>query len=293
MISYKTLLHCGAAVAVCVGAQAHAQIRRFDIPAQPAVTAIPAFADQAQIQIIASARDLAGVNTLAVTGEMDVRAALRQLISGTPLRIARDEGAIISLRSAGRAPAGKLGALSGRILDPLTGQYMANASIRVVTADGEHRTDAAGERGEYRLIDLPAGDARVTVSFTGFADRTLPVTIQSGKMVPLDVELARSGEPTIDQVSEVVVTGGFRDGDARAIMSQRNAMDIKNSLSSESFGSISEGNVGEFIKWMPGVDTEGEGDDTVRYVRLRGLPPEYTAITVNGVSLAAADRNPP
>jgi iron complex outermembrane recepter protein len=74
-------------------------------------------------------------------------------------------------------------------------------------------------------------------------------------------------------------------------MSQRQSLDIKNSLSSESFGDISEGNVGEFIKYMPGVDTEGEGDDTVRYVRLRGLPPEYTAITVNGVSLAAADAN--
>ncbi|HJV42279.1 TonB-dependent receptor [Caulobacter sp.] len=291
MISYKTLLHCGAAVVVCVGAQAHAQARRFDIPAQPAITAIPEFAQQAQIQVIAPARDLAGVNTLAVSGEMDVRAALRQLISGTPLRIARDEGAIITLRSSARAPAGKPGGLSGRVLDPLTGQYMANAAIRVVTADGERRIDAAGERGEYRLIDLPSGAAEVTVSFTGFADRTLSVTIQPGKTVQLDFELARSGEPAAVQVSEVVVSGGFRDGDARAIMSQRNAMDIKNSLSSESFGSISEGNVGEFIKWMPGVDTEGEGDDTVRYVRLRGLPPEYTSITVNGVSLAAADGN--
>jgi len=291
MISYKTLLHGGAAAVVCVAAQAHAQARRFDIPAQPAVTAIPEFADQAQVQIIAPARDLTGVNTQAVVGEMDVRAALRQLISGTPLRIARDEGAIITLRSTVRAPAGKKGALLGRILDPLTGQYMANASIRVVTADGEHRVDAAGERGEYRLIDLPAGEAQVTVSFTGFADRTVPVTIQPGTTAQLDVELVRSGEPAATQVSEVIVTGGFRDGDARAIMSQRNAMDIKNSLSSESFGSISEGNVGEFIKWMPGVDTEGEGDDTVRYVRLRGLPPEYTSITVNGVSMAAADGN--
>lgn len=291
MIAYKTLLHCGAAAVVCVAAQAHAQARRFDIPAQPAVTAIPEFADQAQVQIIAPARDLAGVNTQSVMGEMDVRAALRRLISGTPLRIARDEGAIITLRSTTRASAGKMGALSGRVLDPLTGQYMANATIRVVTADGEHRADAAGERGEYRLIDLPAGEAQVTVSFTGFADRTVPVTIHSGTTAQLDVELARSGEPAATQVSEVIVTGGFRDGDARAIMSQRNAMDIKNSLSSESFGSISEGNVGEFIKWMPGVDTEGEGDDTVRYVRLRGLPPEYTSITVNGVSLAAADGN--
>jgi TonB-dependent receptor len=291
MTSYKTFLCGGAAMLVCVASQAHAQARQFDIAAQPAITAIPEFAQQAQVQVIAPARDLAGVDTKALVGEMDVRAALRRLIAGTPLRIARDEGAIITLRSSARAPAGKPGGLSGRILDPATGQYMANAAIRVVTADGEQHADAAGERGEYRLIDLPAGAAEVTVSFTGFADRTLPVTIEPGKTAQLDFELARSDAAATVQVSEVLVTPGFRDGDAKAIMSQRNSMDIKSSLSSESFGSISEGNVGEFIKWMPGVDTEGEGDDTVRYVRLRGLPPEYTSITVNGVSLAAADGN--
>lgn len=291
MISYKTLLCGSVAAVVCGGAQAHAQTRRFDISPQPAVTAIPEFAQQAQVQVIAPARDLAGVYTVAVHGELDVRVALRQLIAGTPLHIARDEGSIIALRSSGRAPAGKPGGLAGRILDPATGQYMANASIRVITADGERHAEASGERGEYRLSDLPSGAAEVTVTFTGFAEHTLPVTIQPGKTVQLDLELARSGETSATQVSEVIVSGGFRDGDARAIMSQRNAQDIKSSLSSESFGSISEGNVGEFIKWMPGVDTEGEGDDTVRYVRLRGLPPEYTSITVNGVNMTAADGN--
>ncbi len=73
-------------------------------------------------------------------------------------------------------------------------------------------------------------------------------------------------------------------------MSQRESMDIKNSLSSEAFGDISEGNVGEFIKYMPGVDTDGV-DGMVRTVRLRGLPPEYTSVTINGVELASADAN--
>lgn len=289
--TFKTLLCGGAAAVACVGAQAQAQARRFDVPAQPAVTAIPEFARQAQIQIVAPARDLACVNTPALVGELDVRAALARLIAGTPLRVAADNGAIITLTSTARAPSGKPGGLAGRILDPQTGQYMANASIRVVTADGERRGGASGERGEFRLIDLASGAAEVTVSFTGFAERTVPVVIAPGVTTQLDFELARPGENPTVQVSEIVVTGGFRDGDAKAIMSQRNSMDIKNSLPSESFGSISEGNVGEFIKWMPGVDTEGEGDDTVRYVRLRGLPPEYTSITVNGVSMAAADAN--
>ena len=42
---------------------------------------------------------------------------------------------------------------------------------------------------------------------------------------------------------------------------------------------------------MPGVDTDSTGDGTVRTVGLRGMPPAYTAITLNGVSMAAADAN--
>lgn len=169
---------------------------------------------------------------------------------------------------------------------------MPNAVIRVTDASGERRTAVAGDRGEFRLTGVAAGEAEASVSFTGYADQTAVVAIRSGETARLDFDLFRPGaEGEAIAVADVVVTASSRDGDARAIMSQRRAMDIKNSLSSESFGSIDEGNVGEFIRYMPGVDAEGEGDDTVRYVRLRGLPPEYASITVNGVSMAAADAN--
>jgi hypothetical protein len=50
-----------------LAAPAVAQVRTFDIPAQAAVKAIPELARQAQIEIIASARDLTGVRTPAIT----------------------------------------------------------------------------------------------------------------------------------------------------------------------------------------------------------------------------------
>lgn len=290
MISYKSFLSCGAAVmVVCVAAEAAAQTRQFNVPAQAAVTAVPEFARQAQVQIIAPARDLQGVTTPAVQGQLELREALDRLLAGTPLRVVSQSERLITLRSTSTSRQ-DAGAVAGQIIDPATGQYMRNAIVRVTAADGARRTVTAGESGDYRIADLPSGQAELTVSFTGFPDQSASVQILAGKTAQLNFELARGGEDAVD-VQEVIVTASVRDGDARAIMSQRQSLDIKNSLSSESFGAISEGNVGEFIKYMPGVDTEGEGDDTVRYVRLRGLPPEYTAITVNGVSLAAADAN--
>ena len=289
MYSNRYLLSCGAAaIVMSVAAQAQAEVRRFDIPAQPAVTAIPEFARQARLQVIAPARELTGVNTPAIQGEMEVDQALSRLIAGTPLRVVSRSSGIITLGT--QAIAGR-GQLAGRVLDPATRQYLANASIRVTDANGQRRTGTSGERSEFRFTGLASGSAEVELSVTGFVDQAVTVNIADGETRELEFALVRPGDSDALTVSDIIVTASSRDGDARAIMSQRNSMDIKNSLSSESFGAIDEGNVGEFIRYMPGVDAEGEGDDSVRYVRLRGLPPEYTAITVNGVSLSAADAN--
>ncbi|RYG33999.1 MAG: TonB-dependent receptor, partial [Burkholderiales bacterium] len=121
-------------------------------------------------------------------------------------------------------------------------------------------------------------------AYTGYPDETVQFEIAAGRTTEVDFNLVQP------QADTIRITG-VREGDARAIMSQRQSMDIKNSLSAESFGDISEGNPGEFIKFMPGVDTDSTGDGTVRSVNLRGLPPAYTSITLNGVSLAAADAN--
>lgn len=291
MLSFKSLLSCGVATAAVFAApHALAETRTFDVKAQPAVSAVPEFARQAQLQIIAPAGELSGVRTQAVVGEFEVRLALQRLLQGTPLSIASDTGRLITLRStaAAKRRLSGHGALSGRILNPATGEYMPNARIRVVSADGERRETASGERGEYYLYEAPAGDVEVTVSFIGHPDTVLAARVAPDETTRLDVRLGQ-GAGAVD-VGELIVVAA-RDGDARAIMSQRQSMDIINSLSAESYGDISEGNPGEFIKFMPGVDTDSVGDGTVRNVQLRGLPSAYTAVTLNGVNLAAADAN--
>lgn len=292
MFSRKQLLACSAAiVTVCASTHAVAQTRAFNVRAQPATSAIPEFARQGQLQIIAPTDELEGVRTPAVVGELDVRVALQRLLAGTPLQVANDDGRRITLRStARRQPSGEPGALAGQVLDPATGEYLANATVRVITADGERREVSSGDRGEFRVNNLPAGEARIVISFSGQPDSVSTVRIAPGQVTRLDVSMGGEGARAGATVDELVVVAA-RDGDARAIMSQRQSMNITNSLSAESYGDISEGNPGEFIKFMPAVDTDSVGDGTVRTVSLRGLPPSYTTITINGVSLASADAN--
>jgi iron complex outermembrane recepter protein len=78
--------------------QAAAQSVTFDLPAEEAVTTIPLFGRQANLQILAPADQLLGIRTHAVQGTMEAREALRQLLEGTGLFVAADDGRTIILR---------------------------------------------------------------------------------------------------------------------------------------------------------------------------------------------------
>jgi outer membrane cobalamin receptor len=89
-----------AAICLLAASNTFAQARSFDVPSEEAVKAIPEFARQAGLQVIAAASQLKGIKTPPIHGEMDVRSALKLLISGTGLVIASDDGSTITLKRA-------------------------------------------------------------------------------------------------------------------------------------------------------------------------------------------------
>jgi outer membrane receptor protein involved in Fe transport len=76
---------------------AHAQQRSFDVPSQPANRAIPQFAQQAGIQIIAPGSRLRNLRTRAIKGQYEIRSALRAMLDGTGIRIIADGNNTITL----------------------------------------------------------------------------------------------------------------------------------------------------------------------------------------------------
>jgi iron complex outermembrane recepter protein len=298
MVSRNAILSSTALIASLVAAMpAHAQVRSFDIPAEPAVKALPEFARQAQIQVIASARDLTGVRTPAVKGSMDARVALRRLIAGTPLEIASDDGRIITLRSR-RAPGGGHGAqvsgrgkVAGQVINPASGEYLRAADIELVASNGEHRIATSGEAGAYHFNEVPAGQATVTVRFSGYAADSAEVQVVARKTARLDFSLRDSAGEGEAGGSHIVVNG-LRDDYAQEIMTQRKAMNIVDVLSTEAYGDIAGGNPAEFLKYMPGVDVDGS-NGTALYAFLRGLPAEYTRTQLNGMDVVSANAAAP
>ncbi|MDT8758089.1 TonB-dependent receptor [Sphingomonas psychrotolerans] len=280
--------------AIVAATPVRAQERIFDVPAQPAVRAIPELARQAQVQIVAPARDLRGISTPAVRGRMEVRTALRRLIAGTPLRIDSDDGQIITLRSgAGASPgAGQVqrsgtGNVRGRVFNTATGEYVRNAEIRV---EGSTIGALSEEDGEFRLAGVPAGEATIVVRYTGLQEARAVTDIVAGQVATLDFQLqAFSDTAELADENELVVTA-TRSGQASAIMERRAAPNAKNVVAADNFGALTMGDVGEFMKNMPGISLDYTEVDATA-VRIGGLDPKYSTFTTDGARMATATSN--
>ena len=108
-----------------------AQMVQFDVPEEDAASAIQEFARQANLQIIAQADKLKGIKTHAVRGTLDTRLALKQLLDGTGIIVASDDGHLISLRVAKSIP------------DPPASQPPADPSGPIAVRDDEKPPEAA------------------------------------------------------------------------------------------------------------------------------------------------------
>ena len=198
--------------------------------------------------------------------------------------------AFVAAVSASNAPAQGTtsGTIVGRILNAATGEYVRNAEVRV---ESTGQSAVSGDGGGFRLAQVPAGEVTLRVIYIGSAPVVATVTVPVGGTVTLDFSLRSSTENDSGTIKlGAFKVSGEREGNAKAIMEQRNSMNITNSVASETFGDVSEGNIGEFMKHLSGVEIELNADKVLA-VRLRGLGAEYTSVTYDGVSLPGTDAN--
>jgi len=193
--------------------------------------------------------------------------------------------------AASAAASSAAGTIVGRVFNPGTGEYLRNARISIEQT-GQSAISEGG--GEYRLSPVPAGKVTLVVTYTGYRPQTVTVDVAPGGTATQDFNLVSTlqqaaADGSVVQLQAFTVSTE-REGSAKAIMDQRNSMNITNTVASDTFGDNAEGNVGEFLKHLPGVELDlfyGE----VRTVRLGGLGSEYTSVTMDGISLASVDAN--
>ncbi len=183
------------------------------------------------------------------------------------------------------------GSIEGRVLNARNGEYLENARVTVEGTALETYTD---EGGSYRLTKVPAGTARVKVFYTGLPPQTVDVTVPAGRAVQHDVSLTVAPAATTGAIVKLeafrVETSREMEASALAINEQRVASNIKNVLSTEEFGNVSEGNVAEFLKFLPGVTIDYTGGNA-RDISINGVPSDNVPVTVAGFGIASAPGN--
>jgi len=165
------------AVATMPATAAVAQERAFDVPAQSAETAVPLFARQAGVQVLATQDALRGQTLQAVRGVMTVEQALRLMLAGSRLTVSRNDGTILLRRQS---------PIAGRPLPTLV-----SAQTQVQPQVGSSAAGTLGQvpaqQNPVEQAPLPAGDATpseiVVTGFRAAIDRSLQEKRQANGIV--------------------------------------------------------------------------------------------------------------
>lgn len=199
--------------------------------------------------------------------------------------------------AANAAPAAATGTVQGRVLDAENGLYLPNAHVTIKGTSLEAYTDNSGF---YTINNVPSGSDKIVVTYTGIKAVTTEVSLAPGGTANVDLtmnadKVKRSSNGTIMLDPYTVAANRFKNAAQIAINEEKNSINIKDVISVKSFGVIPSGNVGELVKFIPGVQIDygayggaqaGYSDNTASGVSIRGFGPEDTAITIDGMPVS-------
>ena len=182
------------------------------------------------------------------------------------------------------------GTIEGRVQNEVTGRFLNNARITVKGTDLRTQTD---ESGRFRLTNVGQGTVIVEAFYTGLDPQEITLVVQAGQTVTQDIRLtnrAMYGETTQGSVVKLdpfsVGAAKMTDQASIAINEQRFAPNIKSIVAVGDISEPPDGNIGEFLKMMPGVSIAGSGSVPAN-IFIRGFPPNTTTFTVDGATVAS------
>ncbi len=184
------------------------------------------------------------------------------------------------------------GTIQGRVYNPTSREYLGNAEVRLAGTD---RVAFTENDGSFSFAGVAAGAATVTVTFSSYTPTNDSFTVAAGQTAVREITLtsAAAAAPAVKDGKvqlQAFTVSSEREGNAKAVQAQRRSMDIISSVSSDVFGDITDGNMGEFLKYLPGVDIDYV-ESEARGPRLGGMDGQYVGVTIDGMRTASADSN--
>jgi len=172
------------------------------------------------------------------------------------------------------------GRIEGQIKATEKGIALQGAKIRIA----ELNREAVSQRdGRFVFLDVKPGNYTLVTSYIGADDIKRSVVVRDQKTTRENFQLVG-----VSGLVENVIVIGQAAGINKALNKQRSADNILTAVSADAIGQFPDTNVSESLQRLPGLSIErdqGEG----RYVRVRGMGPDYNAVTINGVGVPGPD----
>lgn len=210
--SARTAFRCGRRVAlaflmVFAPAVARAAPVRFDVPAQPASSALMAFARQAGAEVLFSFDELKQVQSNAVAGVHEPAEAIALLLRGTGFKAMLSSGGKFVV--VAERPRRQAGGVQGRVLIATDDGPLAGAWVALADGSAAVRT---GSDGTFVLPDLPIGMHSLVVQADGYVPvRIARVAVAPSTTMELGTVRLRKGDG-VEQLEEIVVNATMLNG---------------------------------------------------------------------------------
>src|ERR1044072_6596932 len=81
------------------------------------------------------------------------------------------------VNALGAQPSAPSGAISGRVFNPATGEYVRTAEIVVV---GRSLSAVSADGGFFSLSNVPAGDVELRINYTGYESEPAQLRVEAG-----------------------------------------------------------------------------------------------------------------
>jgi TonB-dependent receptor len=172
------------------------------------------------------------------------------------------------------------GIVRGKITDEIgLGLPGANIFLKDLTV-----ATATDVNGNFTLLNVPAGEQEVQISFIGYEPVAQKVMVSAGQTVMLNLSL----EPGVTIGTEVLILGDRLKGQAKALNQQKNNINITNIVAADQIGRFPDANMGDAMKRIPGITMQGDQGEA-RNIIVRGFAPQLNAVRINGERIPSAE----
>jgi hypothetical protein len=191
---------------------------------------------------------------------------------------------LLTAESLLHAASADSGSIAGAVSSTGTHNMLQGAVVSIPALNRHEITDNAGA---FLLANLPPGEVQLAISYTGFNDERRTVTVRGGEAAHLEIALQPIPAITMDAFT----VSTEREGHALAVTEQRNAENIKNVASVDSWGNMPNMSIGELALRMPGVSWTTDDDNVVMNISIRGMSTDFTRLNIDGMSSTSVAGN--